>query len=116
MGEPVIDAYFAAMRRGSDAEDELVGLFADDAVYLEPFTGTDQPAEGRAAIRERFRQGWETPMPDLELDVLSVEVDGDTARSVWECRSSALPGPMRGEDRYTFRDGRITRLEVRFLP
>ncbi len=110
----LVDRYFAAMRRGAAAEEDLVALFADDAVYVEPFSG-EEPARGRDAIRRRLRQGWEVPLPDLELDVLEVEVDGRRARSRWECRSPALPGPVRGEDRYEFADGRIARLEVRFL-
>ena len=113
--EELIDRYFAAMRRGATAEDELLALFADGAVYVEPFTDAPDPAVGIDAIRARFRRGWEFPLPDLELDVLSVDVDGPVAVSQWECRSPGLPGPMRGEDRYEIRDGRITRLEVRLL-
>ena len=110
----VIDSYFAAMRKGAEAEDELVALFEDDAVYDEPFTH-QPPAVGREAIRERLRLGWETPLPELELDVLEVEVDGGVGRALWECRSPALPKPMRGEDRYQIANGRISRLEVRLL-
>jgi len=112
--QPVIDRYFAAMRRGSSAEDEMMELFTDDAVYDEPFSGL-APASGREAIRQRLRLGWETPLPDLELDVIGVEVRGSTATSLWECRSPGLPGPVRGEDRYEFTDGRINRLEVHFV-
>ncbi len=112
--EQTIENYFAAMRRGTEAEAELLALFAADAVYAEPFSG-QAPAEGIDAIRDRFRQGWETPMPDLELDVLELEVSGRRARSLWECRSGGLPGPVRGEDRYEIIDGRITRLDVRIL-
>ena len=108
----VIRSYFSAMRRGAAAEDQLVSLFAEDAVYSEPFID-EHPAEGIEEIRERFRRGWEQPLPDLELDVLTVEVDGSVGRSTWECRSPALPGPVRGEDRYEFEGGKITRLEVR---
>lgn len=111
----VIDRYFAAMRRGAAAEDELLALFTDDAVYDEPFSG-QEPAEGIDAIRHRLRNGWETPLPDLELDVIEVEVGASSARSRWECRSPGLPGPVQGEDRYEFRAGRLSRLEVRFLP
>ena len=110
----VVDRYFAAMRQGAAAEDDMLALFTEDAVYAEPFSGLE-PAEGIAAIRQRLRQGWEFPLPDLELDVVEVEVSGDSARSVWECRSPALPGPMRGEDRYRFTDGRIARLDVTIL-
>lgn len=115
MTRDVVDAYFAAMRRGGEAEEDMLALFTEDAVYVEPFTDADVPARGREAVRERLRRGWEAPLPDMELDVLSVAVDGDRATSTWECRSPALPGPVRGEDHYEFRDGRIARLEVRLL-
>lgn len=106
-----IEAYFAAMRRGDEAAAELLALFTHDAYYSEPFSGLE-PVEGVEAIRERFELGWEFPLPDLELDVLDVRVDGTTATSEWECRSSGLAGPVRGTDRYEFRGGRIARLEV----
>ncbi len=111
----LVGRYFAAMRKGPTGERELMELFTDDAVYIEPFTGIAEPAVGRDAIRARLRTGWETPLPDLELDVFSVDVDGPTARAEWECRSTGLPGPVRGEDRYEIADGRIRRLEVRIL-
>ena len=110
--EEVVQKYFAAMRRGAQAEEDLLDLFDDEAVYVEPFT-SDTPAEGREAIRDRLRAGWEYPLPDMELDVLSLEIDGPYATSKWECRSPALPAPTRGEDRYEIRDGKIVRLEVR---
>ncbi|MEM7272731.1 MAG: nuclear transport factor 2 family protein [Actinomycetota bacterium] len=110
--EHTITAYFAAMRRGPEAEHDLLDLFADDAVYREPFIQPGEPAVGLAAIRARLRSGWSRPLPDLELDVLSVTVDGQGATSTWECRSSAFPAPVRGTDRYRFRDGKIVELDV----
>ena len=110
----VIDRYFAAMRRGSEAEEELIGLFADDAVYIEPFT-EPTPAVGIEQIRDRFRRGWEQPLPDLELDVVSIDVSGGEATTQWVCRSPALPGPVHGVDTYRIEDGRITYLEVRLV-
>ena len=112
--DELIDRYFAAMRRGSEGESELLDLFARDAVYDEPFSGLP-PATGISAIRDRLRLGWEHPLPDLELDVLSVEVVGDEATTTWECRSSAFSEPRRGRDRYRFVDGRIVELTVSFL-
>ena len=109
-----VDRYFSAMRRGAAAEDDLLALFADDAVYEEPFSGSSEPAVGRESIRARLRDGWETPLPELQLDVLSVQVDGHAARATWECRSTAFPAPVRGVDEYEFRGGLITRLVVRF--
>lgn len=108
----LIDGYYAAMRRGAEAETDMLAMFSDDAVYVEPFSGSGEPAVGRGAIRARLRAGWEHPLPDMELDVLSVDIDGDTATTRWECRSPALPGPTSGTDRYTFADGKIVRLEV----
>lgn len=110
-GSSIVESYLAGMRRGPKAEDDMVALFTDDAMYDEPFTGLG-PAVGRAAIRERLRLGWQTPLPDMELEVLSIEVTGDRAIANWECRSSALNGPSRGTDEYAFRDGRISSLRV----
>ncbi len=114
-GTEIVHRYFAAMRRGSEAEEAMMELFAEDAVYIEPFTDATEPAVGKTAVRDRLRKGWEFPLPDLELEVLSVEVAGPSARARWECRSPVLPQPVRGEDHYEIRDGKIRRLEVRLL-
>jgi hypothetical protein len=42
-----VQKYFKAMQRGADGEDDLVGLFAGDAVCQEPFGGRP-PDQGRA--------------------------------------------------------------------
>ena len=112
----LVDAYFSAMRRGAAAEDEMMALFADDAIYVEPFSGTTRESVGREAIRATLRAGWAEPLPDMVLDVHEVEVTAHGARSRWTCTSPALPAPADGEDLYTIEDGKITRLEVRFLP
>lgn len=108
----MIAAYFSAMRRGAGGGEDLFALFTDDAVYVEPFSD-DGPAIGIEAIRDRFQASWEFPLPDLELDVLEMQVDGSEASARWECRSPGLPGPVQGEDHYRLRNGRIARLEVR---
>lgn len=110
--QDVIDTYFRCMRRGADAESDLLALFTSDAVYEEPFSGMTEPAKGIDAIRARLQAGWTQPLPDLVLDVLSVEVVGDRATSRWECRSSAFPAPVHGTDVYEFREGRISALRV----
>ncbi len=108
-----IERYFAAMRQAGDAEADLMALFADDAVYVEPFSGLDEPAVGKPAIVERFRAGWETPLPDMELTVHSIKVMGPTASSQWECSSPVFDEPVQGTDRYEFdANGLISRLEV----
>ena len=111
----LVGRYFDAMRRGADAEDDMMALFADDAVYVEPFSGQPRESVGREAIRSTLRAGWAVPLPDMVLDVHEIEVTRTGARSRWTCTSPALPGPAHGEDVYTIEDGKITRLEVRFL-
>ena len=111
----LIDRYFDAMRAGRDGEEALLALFADDAVYTEPFTGVARTHTGKAAIRACFQASWESAPPDMGLTVDRVDLDGDTVRSEWTCTSPAFPGPMKGVDRYTLRDGRIARLEVSFV-
>ena len=108
----VVERYFAAMRRGAAAEDEMMALFSDDAVYIEPFTGEVRTSTGRDEIRATLRAGWEVPLPDMELEVHRIDIHASGATSAWTCRSPALPGPVTGEDRYTIVDGKITRLEV----
>ncbi len=103
--------YLAAMRRGAAAETEMLAMFADDAVYDEPFSGLE-PAVGKAAIRDRLRAGWDVPLPDFELDVRSIEASPSGATARWECRSSAFEHPVDGTDRYTIADGLITELVV----
>lgn len=111
-----VDRYFAAMRQGRSAEADMMALFSDDIVYIEPFSGDAEPAVGKAAVRARLRHGWDAPLPDMELDVRSVDVRGATATSMWECRSSAFPAPVTGRDTYEFDDaGLISRLHVEIV-
>lgn len=112
----LVDRYFEAMREGASAEQQLLGLFTDDAVYVEPFAGEPRTHRGRAAIRIAFRAGWESPPPDLKLHVDRIDVDEDRVFSEWTCTSPAFPHPIRGRDEYTMRDGKIARLEVTLAP
>ena len=111
----VIDRYFGAMRRGAEAEAEMMALFADDAVYVEPFSGAVRVSRGREAILGTLREGWAFPLPDLKLTVDEIVIEPGTASSSWTCESSALEVPVRGRDRYTIVDGKIARLEVELL-
>lgn len=111
----LVDRWFEAMRAGADGEERLLALFAEDAVYVEPFAGSSRTHSGKSAIRACFAASWEDAPPDMTLTVDRVDMDGGAVRSLWTCESPVFPGPMRGEDRYTFEDGHITRLETRFL-
>ena len=110
----VVSAYFEAMQGGPSQIDALLPLFAEDAVYIEPFSGAERTHTGRSAIEACIRAGYENPPPDMTLQVNRVDVDGDVVNSEWTCNSAVFPGPMRGVDTCTVRDGRIQRLEVRF--
>ncbi len=110
----IVESYFSAMRLGPEGGTALLDLFVAHAVYVEPFSN-EGPAVGLNAIRDRFELGWRTPLPDMELDVIEIEIDRDEAKARWECRSSIFPAPVRGEDHYRFEDGLIASLEVRLL-
>lgn len=112
----VVDQYFRCMQDGAAAADALFALFADDAVYTEPFSGSVRTHRGRAAIEACLRGSWQATPPDLVLTVDRVDVDGDTVTSLWTCTSPVFPGPMRGRDVCVVRDGRIASLDVSFLP
>ena len=112
----VVDAYFRAMQGGRERSEELLALFADDAVYVEPFSGETLTHRGRAAIEAYLSASWDQAPPDLILEVDRMDVDGDVVVSEWTCRSPALPQPYRGRDRCTVREGRIQRLEVEPIP
>ncbi len=105
------------MQTQGQRENELLALFADDAEYVEPFTGAVRTHRGREAVRAAFREGWKQPLPDMRIEIDEVSVDGDVTRARWTCFSPALPGGRgRGENLFTLRGGLIARLETRFLP
>lgn len=108
-----VEGLFKAMQAGPGGEDAMVGLFADEAVFIEPFSGQPQTHKGRAAIRQSFRDQWVDPPPDLTLVLDRVDLDGSLVRADWTCTSPAFPSPMRGYDLFMLNDsGQITRLEI----
>jgi hypothetical protein len=111
----VVVRYYASMRRGAEAETEMMALFADDAVYVEPFSGTVRVSEGLDAIRAALREGWAHPLPELEITVDEIVIEPGVATAAWTCASPALPSPVAGRDRYSVADGKITRLEVELI-
>ena len=110
----VVPRYFEAMRGGIEAIETLLALFAEDAVYIEPFAGQMRTHEGIRAIERCLREGFVDAPPDMTLELGRVDVDGAVVRSEWTCVSPAFPHPMNGVDVCTVKDGRIQRLEVRF--
>ena len=111
----VVERYLRAMAAGQPAQDQLLALFTDDAVYVEPFAGPTRTHAGLAAIRAAVEASWATAPPDLRLHVDRIDAEGAEVRAAWTCTSPVFPAPVRGEDRYTIRAGLIARLEVRIM-
>lgn len=111
-----VEAYFRAMQAGPAEAEALFALFAEDALYIEPFSGTRRTHRGRPAIEHCLRTSWQTAPPDMTLTVDRIDVDEATVTTRWTCRSPVFPHPMRGEDRCRVVAGRIVELDVRFLP
>ena len=110
-----IASFFAAMQTGAAAEADMAALFADDATYIEPFSGAPAMHQGRLEIMKAMRAGWATPLPDMTISLDTVHVEGGEVRVAWTCRSPALPGGAgRGVNRFTLRGGKIVRLETTF--
>jgi ketosteroid isomerase-like protein len=106
----VVERYCQAMVASS--EQEMESLFAEDAVYIEPFSGQMRTHSGKAEILAFFRAAWENEMRAASLAVERLDLDGDRVRSEWKCTIPGLPGPMHGSDSYLLRDGKILRLET----
>ncbi|HLZ26547.1 MAG TPA: DUF1801 domain-containing protein [Chloroflexota bacterium] len=111
----LIERYFQAMRTGAIASDEIIGLFVEEAVYVEPFGGTPMEHVGTDDIRRNFIESQQRAPADMTLTLDQVDIEPDCIRSVWTCTSPAFPHPMRGQDLWTIRDGKIHRLETSFL-
>ena len=110
--QDVVERMFKAMQTGLEAENEMMALFAEDAVFTEPFSGEPQTHEGKAAIRKCFIDMWSEPGPDVELTIDRVDVDGDRINAEWTCTSPAFVEPMRGVDKFCIANGLIQYLEV----
>jgi ketosteroid isomerase-like protein len=110
----LVEQYFQAMRTGAIASDEILDLFAEDAVYIEPFSGEPLTHVGKEAIRQSFVESQRNAPPDMTLTLDQVDLDSACIRSVWTCSSPAFAHPMRGHDLWTLHDGKIVRLETSF--
>lgn len=108
----VVENLFKAMQKGPAGGDDMLSLFAEDAVFIEPFSGVPQTHTGKAAIRQSFTGMWQDPPPDMRLFLDRVDVDGDKVRAEWTCTSPVFPEPMKGFDLFTIRGGKIARLEI----
>lgn len=105
--------FFLAMQAGKSGAADLAALFAEDAIYEEPFSGAMQRHEGRDAVMKAMALGWENPMPDMRIRVLSVETNGSIIELDWTCYSPAIPGGQgSGHNTYVMEGGLITSLKT----
>ena len=110
----IINQFFAAMQTGATAEIEMMSLFHDEAVYIEPFSGQVRLHTGKAAIRKCMLNSWKHPLPEMTIQIDEMLIEGNDVIVRWTCLSPALPrGKGSGENRFTLRDGLIIRLETR---
>ena len=108
----IVERMFKAMQTGVPAQKEMMALFADNAVFTEPFSGEPRTHKGKAEIRACFIDMWNEPDPDMELTVGRVDMDGDMVRAEWTCTSPVFAAPMHGHDVFCIKDGLIQNLEV----
>lgn len=108
----VVESYLASMQAGPGGLENLVELFTDDAVYVEPFAGQPMVHTGKAEIREFFKVALAQHLNGARLTLDRLDLDGERLRSEWTCQLPIFPKPMRGFDLVTLRDGRIARLET----
>jgi ketosteroid isomerase-like protein len=111
----LIERYFHAMQTGAAASDDVMDLFADDAVYIEPFGGGPATHIGKDEIRRSFSESQVYAPPDMTVTLNRLDLEDDCIRSSWTCTSPALPHPMHGQDVWKIRDGKIRHLETTFL-
>jgi SnoaL-like domain len=106
--------FFNAMQAGRAGAAEMEAVFAEDAVYIEPFSGQVQQHVGKPAIMAAMARGWDYPLPDMRITIDRVESTEGDIRVSWTCHSPGLPGGRgQGENRYRMQaDGRIAELET----
>ncbi len=111
-----IQGVYEAMQAGAKGEDRMIDLFAEDGVLVESFSGAPREHRGQAAIRECYRAMMAAPRPaDFRLVLDRIDTEGDRILADWTCTASVMPAPLKGQDEYVVRDGRIERLEIRLL-
>lgn len=106
-----VSNFFLAMQAGETAQNAIAACFADDAVYIEPFTGETRTHRGKPAIMKAMALGWEMPMLDTRIEVRSASTEAGHVFVDWTCHSPTLPGGQgSGRNRFTIEAGLITEL------
>jgi SnoaL-like domain len=105
--------FMTAMQAGKAGRATLEAVFTEDAVYIEPFSGTVMRHEGRPDVIAAIAKGWESPLPDVHIRIDHVAARAADILLSWTCFSPALPGGQGlGTNRYIMREDRIALLET----
>lgn len=103
----LVITYLGSMQKGPTGIDSMVGLYADDGVYVEHLTsvkGEIRMHAGMAAIREALSSGMKWNPPDLRVALDRLEIERISLIAHWTCTSSQFPDPMsRPTGRLTLR-------------
>jgi len=107
-----IERYIALMQAGTRGVEDLVNLFDEDAVYIEPFAGQPRTHTGKDAIRAFYEVALAQHLNGVRLTLDRLDIDAGRLRSEWTCHLSGMAEPMRGFDLLDLSEGRIVRLET----
>jgi hypothetical protein len=111
--QKVVEDSFKAMQAGPAGEAAMLALFADNAVFIEPYTGQRRTHNGKEAIRATFKEMWSRPGPPVTLSMGRLDVEGKSLKAEWTCTSPVFPKPMKGYNLFTIgADQKIARMEV----
>lgn len=106
-----ITNFFLAMQAGPSGWELLKSIFAEDAEYTEPFSGSDAPHKGRDAIIAAFDGSRSDDFDDAVINLNTVEIDNEIITVDWTCISKAIPGGQgRGKNVFTISNGKIVSL------
>jgi ketosteroid isomerase-like protein len=98
----VIEETSRAMQLGPAGESTILSLFADDAEWVEPYTGQRRTHSGKEAIRAALRQMWTQPSPPgFTITTDRMDVEGQSVKVEWTCSCEGVPKLMRGYSMYT---------------
>lgn len=110
----LLDRGYTMVWREGRMEDALRGL-EDDFEWVVPDHPEGAVRHGADSVIEFFRE-WAEPWEDLELDWEIHEAGPDLGLAIIDMRgrgrASGVPAEMRVAQLWTFRDGRVVRMEM----
>ncbi|MEM9044059.1 MAG: nuclear transport factor 2 family protein [Pseudomonadota bacterium] len=87
-----VSNFFLALQAGPHGLASLAEMFAQDAVYFEPFSGRSEPHKGREAIAAAFDASRSGAFDDAVISLQGSEIDDEKISVRWTCVSKSIPG------------------------